>query len=91
MLVTLRVTRERFGWGPDAPELRWLADCYLDAWRDAHPLTELRVALRLALRLAPFGRALSWGRVFPGTPTGDTATAAAAWLARVGRPGPLEA
>ncbi|MDX6347094.1 MAG: hypothetical protein QOF84_1884 [Streptomyces sp.] len=67
LLVTARVTRRRFG--ADAPAvLARLRDAYLEPWTDGgHDLPALRRLAGLACRVGPVGRALAWGRVFPGT------------------------
>jgi len=60
-----------------------LKDAYLEPWTaDGHTVAELRRAVELAWRLGAFGRAASWGRLFPDAypsspPLGDTETAAA--------------
>ncbi|MFE7167111.1 aminoglycoside phosphotransferase family protein [Streptomyces sp. NPDC057616] len=52
-------------YGPDVlPRLR---DAYLEPWTGAGRTTrDLRRALRLAWRLGAIGRAVAWGRLFPG-------------------------
>jgi hypothetical protein len=67
LLVTARVTCERFG--ADSPAvLARLRDAYLEPWTgdSGHSLPGLRRLVGLACRVAPVGRALSWGRCFPG-------------------------
>jgi hypothetical protein len=45
-----------------------LRDAYLEPWTDGgHDLPALRRLAGLACRVGPVGRALAWGRVFPGT------------------------
>ncbi|MFI9150474.1 hypothetical protein [Streptomyces sp. NPDC053367] len=56
-------------------------DTYPEPWADlAVPLRELRRAATLAVRLAALGRAVSWFRLFPGTPADDCHEASAYWI-----------
>ncbi|WP_106971717.1 phosphotransferase [Streptomyces xylophagus] len=69
-------------YGPEAlPRLR---DAYLEPWTgDGRTTAELRRALSLAGRLGAIGRAVSWGRHFPGASDATRAagaTASAEWL-----------
>jgi hypothetical protein len=88
-LVPARRAAERHGPGI-LPRLR---DAYLEPWTgDGRTAAELRRALRLAWRLGPLGRAVSWGRLFPqppgsGVPTGQAESAAA--LLRLGNEPPV--
>ncbi|MES9810306.1 aminoglycoside phosphotransferase family protein [Streptomyces cinereoruber] len=77
LLVPARAVLERYG--PEhAGRLR---DAYLEPWTDLGPsLPELRRAAALATRLAALGRAASWFRLFPGTPTTGCAEASAHWV-----------
>ncbi|NYI03866.1 phosphotransferase [Allostreptomyces psammosilenae] len=77
LLVPARAVRERYG-----PEtMTRLRDAYLEPWSDLGPtLPELRRAATLAVRLAAVGRAVSWSRLFPGTPTEDCHEASAYWI-----------
>ncbi|MEU9852221.1 phosphotransferase [Streptomyces sp. NPDC047974] len=77
LLVPVREVRERYGPEHVAP----MVDAYLEHWSDLGPSrTELRRAAVLAVRLAALGRAGSWFRLFPGTPTGDSEEASAYWV-----------
>ncbi|MFF5973828.1 aminoglycoside phosphotransferase family protein [Streptomyces sp. NPDC012769] len=77
LLVPARAVRERHG--PDA--MTRLRDAYLEPWNDlGPPLPELRRAATLAVRLAAVGRAVSWFRLFPGTPAADCHEASAYWI-----------
>ncbi|MFF9839593.1 aminoglycoside phosphotransferase family protein [Streptomyces sp. NPDC013740] len=77
LLVPARAARARYG--PDVlPRLR---DGYLDGWTGhGRTLPELRRAATLAVRLATLGRAVSWLRLFPGTPRAQGDEAAAHWV-----------
>ncbi|MGW6535170.1 phosphotransferase [Streptomyces sp. NPDC055051] len=77
LLVPVREVRERYGPEHVAP----MVDAYLEHWTGLGPsATELRRAAALAVRLAALGRAGSWFRLFPGTPTGDSEEASAFWV-----------
>ncbi|MFF5504926.1 phosphotransferase [Streptomyces roseolus] len=77
LLVPVREVRERYGAEHVAP----MVDAYLEHWTGLGPSrTELRRAAVLAVRLAALGRAGSWFRLFPGTPTGDSEEASAYWV-----------
>ncbi|MEU2547786.1 phosphotransferase [Streptomyces roseolus] len=77
LLVPVREVRERYGPAHVAP----MVDAYLEHWTGLGPSrTELRRAAVLAVRLAALGRAGSWFRLFPGTPTGDSEEASAYWV-----------
>jgi hypothetical protein len=73
-LVPAEQFTERYG--PDAlPRLR---DAYLEPWTgNGRSSKELRRALTLAGRLAVIGRAVTWGRIFPGASDETRATGAA--------------
>ncbi|MFD9613087.1 aminoglycoside phosphotransferase family protein [Streptomyces sp. NPDC059083] len=76
LLVPAQAVRERHG-----PEhAHRLREAYLEPWSDLGPLPELRRAAELATRLAALGRAVSWFRLFPGTPTTGCAEASAHWV-----------
>ncbi|MEF9887107.1 aminoglycoside phosphotransferase family protein [Streptomyces sp. P9-A4] len=77
LLIPARTVRERHG----PAYTHRLRDAYLDPWTDlGHSLPELRRAAALATRLAAIGRAASWFRLFPGTPTTGCAEASAYWV-----------
>ncbi|WP_282694492.1 aminoglycoside phosphotransferase family protein [Streptomyces sp. CC208A] len=77
LLVPVRAVRERYGPEHVAP----MVDAYLEQWGGLGPsAAELRRAAGLAVRLAALGRAGSWFRLFPGTPTGDSEEASASWI-----------
>lgn len=77
LLVPVREVRERYGPEHVAP----MVDAYLEHWTGLGPSrAELRRAAVLAVRLAALGRAGSWFRLFPGTPTGDSEEASAYWV-----------
>lgn len=73
-LVPAEQFTERYG--PDSlPRLR---DAYLEPWTgNGRSSKELRRALTLAGRLAVIGRAVTWGRIFPGASDETRATGAA--------------
>ncbi|MFE5797449.1 aminoglycoside phosphotransferase family protein [Streptomyces sp. NPDC056503] len=77
LLVPVREVRQRYGPEHVAP----MVDAYLEHWTGLGPSpAELRRAAVLAVRLAALGRAGSWFRLFPGTPTGDSEEASASWV-----------
>ncbi|MFE5299645.1 phosphotransferase [Streptomyces sp. NPDC056632] len=77
LLVPARDVRERYG--PEA--VAGVRDTYLEPWTDLGiPLPDLRRAATLAVRLAAIGRAVSWFRLFPGTPADDCHEASAYWI-----------
>ncbi|GAA3399103.1 aminoglycoside phosphotransferase family protein [Streptomyces roseoviridis] len=77
LLVPARAVRDRYG--PDT--MIRVRDAYLEPWNDLGPtLPELRRAATLAVRLAAVGRAVSWFRLFPGTPATDCHEASAHWI-----------
>jgi hypothetical protein len=66
LLIALRTGAKHAGLPPGSPELAALTGDYLTPWLDAgHPRAAVDRSLSLALRVAPIGRALAWGRVFP--------------------------
>ncbi|WP_019062558.1 phosphotransferase [Streptomyces prunicolor] len=73
-LVPAEQFTERYG--PDSlPRLR---DAYLEPWTgNGRSSKELRRALSLAGRLGVIGRAVTWGRIFPGASDETRATGAA--------------
>ncbi|MER8044420.1 aminoglycoside phosphotransferase family protein [Streptomyces sp. NPDC094032] len=77
LLVPARAARQRYG--PEVlPRLR---DAYLDPWTaPGTPLRDLRRAATLAIRLATLSRAVSWQRLFPGTPRDEGDEASAHWV-----------
>ncbi|MFD5322692.1 aminoglycoside phosphotransferase family protein [Streptomyces sp. NPDC127092] len=77
LLVPARDVRERYG-----PEtVTAVRDAYLEPWTDLGvPLPQLRRAATLAVRLAALSRAVSWFRLFPGTPAADCHEASAYWV-----------
>ncbi|MFI8963002.1 aminoglycoside phosphotransferase family protein [Streptomyces sp. NPDC053493] len=77
LLVPARAVLERHG-----PEtVTAVRDGYLEPWHDLGiPLADLRRAATLAVRLASLGRAVSWFRLFPGTPADDCHEASAYWV-----------
>ncbi|MFJ2269280.1 aminoglycoside phosphotransferase family protein [Streptomyces sp. NPDC087849] len=76
-LVPARQASERFG--PETlPRLR---DAYLEPWEgNGRTKAELRRAVSLAWRLGAIGRAVSWGRLFPGTSGTAGEEESARWL-----------
>ncbi|WP_325049007.1 phosphotransferase [Marinitenerispora sediminis] len=62
LLAPLRTARS---FGADHRQLDRLRAAFLEPWTADRPRSELGEELRLALSLAPIGRALSWSRVFP--------------------------
>jgi hypothetical protein len=66
LLIALRTGAVHAGRPPRSPELAALTDDYVRTWLDAgHPRPAIERSLSLAIRIAPLGRALAWGRVFP--------------------------
>ena len=66
LLIALRTGAEHASLPPRSPKLAALTDDYLRFWLDAgYPRAAVDRSLSLALRIAPVGRALAWGRVFP--------------------------
>jgi hypothetical protein len=54
------------GLAPGARELTALTEVYLQPWiAGGHPRAAVDRALPPALRIAPFARVLTWGRIFP--------------------------
>ncbi|WP_097868750.1 phosphotransferase [Streptomyces sp. rh34] len=89
LLVPALAARERCG--PEVlPRLR---DAYLEPWTGGGVTTAgLRRAVSLAWRLAPLGRAASWGRMFPVPPGGPAVPGdaeAAHWLRELAVAPPL--
>ena len=77
LLVPARDVRERYG----AEAVTAVRDAYLEPWTDLGvPFAELRRAATLAVRLAALSRAVSWFRLFPGTPAADCHEASAYWV-----------
>ncbi|WP_265865841.1 aminoglycoside phosphotransferase family protein [Streptomyces sp. SKN60] len=79
LLVPARDVRERYG--PES--VTAVRDAYLEPWTELGigiPLPELRRAATLAVRLAALSRAVSWFRLFPGTPADDCHEASAYWV-----------
>ncbi|MEU7028149.1 aminoglycoside phosphotransferase family protein [Streptomyces sp. NPDC046275] len=77
LLVPARDVRERYG--PES--VTAVRDAYLEPWTElGTPLPELRRAATLAVRLAALSRAVSWFRLFPGTPADDCHEASAHWV-----------
>ncbi|MFJ3906362.1 phosphotransferase [Streptomyces sp. NPDC090025] len=77
LLVPARDVRERYG--PEA--VTAVRDAYLEPWTDLGiPLPALRRAATLAVRLAAVSRAVSWFRLFPGTPADDCHESSAYWI-----------
>lgn len=64
--VALRTAAEQAGVSPHSARIGVLADAYFAPWREAgYPANVISRSLRLALRIAPMGRALAWNRIFP--------------------------
>ena len=62
----VRTAAEQAGADPRSTQMSALANAYLAPWRQAgHSDESIRRSLRLALRVAPLARALTWGRLFP--------------------------
>jgi hypothetical protein len=86
LLIALRTGARHAGLPPGSPALAALAGDYLTPWLDAgHPRAAVDRSLSIALRVAPLGRALAWGRVFPcylghAGPAGHAVAALAAML-----------
>jgi hypothetical protein len=62
LLISLRSFATAGDLSPDDPAVTRVRDAYLECWTDLAGATELREDARLAVRLAPIGRALSWQR-----------------------------
>jgi hypothetical protein len=92
LLIALQTGAEHAGLPPRSPELAALTHDYLRPWLDAgHPRAAVDRSLALALRVAPLGRALAWGRVWPcyrGHP--GPAGHAIRWLATMLEPDPVD-
>jgi len=66
LFTALRTGAEHVGLPPQSREIAALTGEYLSPWLAAgHPRAAVDRSLSLALRIAPLGRALAWGRVFP--------------------------
>jgi hypothetical protein len=92
LLIALRTGAEHARLPPRSPQLAALTEDYLRPWLDAgHPRAAVDRSLSLALRIAPLGRALAWGRVFP-CYLGNSGTAghAVRALADMLRPDPVD-
>ncbi|MEU3077178.1 aminoglycoside phosphotransferase family protein [Streptomyces laurentii] len=77
LLVPARAVHEQYG--PEA--MARARDAYLEPWAEqGTPMPALRRAATLAVRLGALSRAVSWGRLFPGSPADDCHEASAAWL-----------
>ncbi|MGH2424775.1 MAG: aminoglycoside phosphotransferase family protein, partial [bacterium] len=63
MLVTLRSVAHRLQLDENRPELMRLRDVYLESWTSFESPENLRMAFRLAYKLAMVNRALSYHRV----------------------------
>jgi hypothetical protein len=89
--VALRTAAEHTGVDPRSPQMSAITSAYFTPWREAgYPEQSIDRSWRLALRIAPLARALTWGRVFPcfvGHPA--TAADAARSLAALLNPDPL--
>jgi hypothetical protein len=102
LLVTLNAAANRFGFDPAGPELARLRDAYLEPWTGLCDQAGLRRSVRLALRVAKVGRAVSWRRALAGaTDLGwqaalggppriapEHASAVGAWLETLAEPQP---
>src|SRR5262249_5432899 len=62
LLVSLRSFAAFRETSTDDPAVIALRDAYLECWTDRAPRVELLPEARLAVALAPIGRALSWQR-----------------------------
>ncbi|AVT29041.1 hypothetical protein C6361_05520 [Plantactinospora sp. BC1] len=106
LLVALNVAADQLGVDPAGPELSRLRDAYLEPWTDLRDRADLRHSVRLALRVAKVGRAVSWQRALRGATAPDWqralggpaliapehTTAPAAWLeALIPEPAPVRA
>jgi hypothetical protein len=87
LFIALRAGAGHAALPPRSPELAALTGEYLRPWLDAgYPRAAVDRSLSLALRIAPLGRALAWGRVFRcylghAGPAGHAVRALAAMLA----------
>ncbi|MEO3929766.1 phosphotransferase [Micromonosporaceae bacterium B7E4] len=102
LLVALNVAADQLGADPAGPELSRLRDAYLEPWTDLRDRADLRHSVRLALRVAKVGRAVSWQRALRGATAPDWqralggpaliapehTTAPAAWLETLTEPDP---
>ncbi len=92
LLVVVRGVADRFGVRPEGPEVRRLRDAYLEPWTAAFDRGTLLTACRLAVRVAPVGRALAWQRALAGLPAAALdgyAAAVPGWLAELLEPDQL--
>lgn len=94
LLVTFRSIAAH-GLGGGAAERRALIrlrDAYLEPWTDAHSRGSLTAAVRLAMRVAIVGRALSWEGALAGIPVhdhGQWSGNVGGWLMELLEPRPL--
>ncbi|GAA3740794.1 phosphotransferase [Plantactinospora mayteni] len=84
LLVALGVAADQLGVDPAGPELSRLRDAYLEPWTDLRDRADLRHSVRLALRVAKVGRAVSWQRALRGATAPD-------WQRALGGPTPIAA
>ncbi|MFY1671170.1 phosphotransferase [Plantactinospora sp. WMMB334] len=82
LLVALRVAADQLGADPGGPEVARLRDAYLEPWTDLCDRADLLRSVRLALRVARVGRAVSWRRALQGA-------AAPQWQRALGGPAPI--
>jgi hypothetical protein len=84
-LTVLRGIARECGVPAEGPAADALLSAYLEPWAaDGFAAADLRRAVRLALRVAPIARALTWGRLFPCFAlSAEPAANAAAWLGRL--------
>ncbi|MEN3608469.1 phosphotransferase [Plantactinospora sp. ZYX-F-223] len=102
LLVALNIAADQLDADPAGPELSRLRDAYLEPWTDLRDRADLRHSVRLALRVAKVGRAVSWQRALRGATAPDWrralggpariapehTTAPAAWLEALTEPDP---
>jgi len=92
LLVALRSAAHRRSLAADAPGVLRMRDAYLEAWTDLHDRRELLHLLRLAMRTAKVGRALSWQSSLAHLPPeqrGEDAAAVGGWVDDLLEPDPF--
>ncbi|MCW2502585.1 MAG: hypothetical protein JWO79_869 [Actinomycetia bacterium] len=80
LLIALRVARHQ---GMDGPGLAAIRDAYLEPWTAEYAIDDLRLAARLAIRIAIPGRSLSYQRALctvPFADRGEDSDAVGGWL-----------
>ena len=93
LLVPLRAASRALGIDDGDPQLLRLRDAYLEPWSAYGAPAHLRSLCRLALRVAPPARALTWHRILGGiraAERGEWADSVPGWMAEYLAPGSLD-